>query len=502
MRPGTARSVILVGLILLLVSASVGAGERTQRFDKDPGWEGRNHHSDAFPARTIRQDFGFSPTRHAGGLAPGEMGGVLTPAAEPAYYARRMSRKTFDDRLTASGILACGDGGIHALIGFFKAGTLNEWRTPNTIALRIQGRGDKFFAYVEYATSRWRAGGDSPRPFARVRDPKTGKEEPKGFALKTPHTWSLTYDPHGNDGRGVITATIDGETSVCHLDGGHKADGASFDRFGMLGVMKSADGPGELWLDDVSVDGTSEAFDKDPKWESVGNRRTYMSENVRPRFDFGYRSTHFAGGLAAGEVGGLVFRGDIREAARTASYGDRVGPLSLDRPLKASGKVVLRRGVSDSTTLFGFYHSVRSMAVNPSQSSGLPEGFLGLAVEGPSSEGFFAYPVYRTSGDRQGYTRGPTLPRILPDGKPHDWSLDYTPSAVGDRGQMVLTFDKQSVTLDLQPGDRAPGAAFDRFGLVTTWIDGNAQMIYFDDLSYTDSQDAGGGIDRVEEPRR
>ena len=345
-------------------------------------------------------------------------------------------------------------------------------------------------------------GGDSPRPFAQVRDPKTGKDEPRGFALKAPHTWSLTYDPHGNDGRGVITATIDGETSVCHLDQDHKADGASFDRFGLLGVMKSADSPGELWLDDVSVDGTLEGFDGDPRWESLGNRRTYESENVRPRFDFGYSPTHFAGGRAPGEVGGLVFRGDIREAARMASYGDRVGPLSLDRPLRASGKVVLRRGVSDSTTLFGFYHSERSMAVNPSQSSGFPEGFLGLAVEGPSREGFFAYPVYRTTGDRQGYARGPRLPRILPDGKPHDWSLEYNPSAVGGRGQIVLTFDGQSVTLDLQPDDRTPGTAFDRFGLVTTWIDGNAQTIYFDDLSYTDSQAGGGGIDRADEPRR
>ncbi len=73
-----------------------------------------------------------------------------------------MASKTFEDGLSASGMLACGDGGIHPLVGFFIAGTLNEWRTPNTIALRIQGRGDKFFAYLEYAMSRWRAGRFSP----------------------------------------------------------------------------------------------------------------------------------------------------------------------------------------------------------------------------------------------------------------------------------------------------------------------------------------------------
>ena len=35
------------------------------------------------------------------------------------------------------------------------------------------------------------------------------------------------------------------------------------------------------------------------------------------------------------------------------------------------------------------------------------------------------------------------------------------------------------------PGHRAAGARFDRFGLITTWIDGNGQLVYFDDLRYT-----------------
>src|SRR5205823_4082424 len=109
----------------------------------------------------------------------------------------------------------------------------------------------------------------------------------KGFAARgAVHTWTLTYDPEGNGGQGVITATIDDETSICHLDPGHKADGVTFDRFGLVTVMKSADTPGELWLDDVSVDGRLEDFRADPNWVGFGNRRTYESTNVRPRFDF------------------------------------------------------------------------------------------------------------------------------------------------------------------------------------------------------------------------
>ena len=52
-------------------------------------------------------------------------------------------------------------GGGHTLIGFFNTNTVNEWRTPNTISLRIYGRGTYFLAYLEYGTGLWRAGGTS-----------------------------------------------------------------------------------------------------------------------------------------------------------------------------------------------------------------------------------------------------------------------------------------------------------------------------------------------------
>lgn len=482
------RSTPLLGLLFPFACAAALAGERTEDFAKDPGWEGRNNRPDRGAARAIRQDFGYSPTEHAGGCAPGEMGGLITPAAEPAWYARAIPEETLEGRLAASGVLAC-EGPVHALIGFFNAGTVNEWRTPNTIALRIQGRGDVFYAYVEYGTKRWRAGGDAPLPFARARDPESGKEQPVGFAANGEiHVWTLSYDPEGNDGGGVITATIDGETSVCHLDEGHKADGASFNRFGLLNVAKSADSPGSLWLDDVAMNGELEEFNEDPGWEGSGNRRTYETTNVRPHLDFGFSPTRHAGGAAAGELGGRVFRGDCRQAGGLACYGDRVGPLSLDKPLRAKGKVVLRRAVTDSTTLFGFYHSKASMNVNPSQDSALPEGFLGFAIEGPSREGFFAYPAYRTRGDHRGQAEGDDRPRILPDGVPHDWALDYAPSPDGG-GRITLALDGRAVHLDLPPDARIPDALFDRFGLVTTWIDGNAQEVYFDDLTYTVSQD-------------
>src|SRR5262249_10845819 len=157
--------------------------------------------------------------------------------------------------------------------------------------------------------------------FPTERDPRTGRARLKGLPAKgTVHRWSLRYDPKGNKGRGVVTATIDGVPAVCHLNEEHRTDGASFDRFGLLNVMKSADEGGEVWLGDVTVNGKGEALSRDPGWEGRNNRRTYTTSLVRPRFDFGYSPTHHAGGQGKGELGGLVFRGDCRFPERMASY--------------------------------------------------------------------------------------------------------------------------------------------------------------------------------------
>lgn len=464
------------------------AEERTERFDRDPGWEANNNRAPLPAPREVRQDFGCSSTANAGGT-PGAIGGFITPAAEPAYYARKLLTQTFENKLSASGTLVCNGRQGHVLIGFFNADTLNEWRTPNTIALRISGRGDVFYAWVEYCTQRWRAGGDQPRSFPTEKDPQTGRLKLKGFAARgAVHRWSLTYDPDANAGRGAITATIDDVQAVCHLAEGHKADGAVFNRFGLLNVMKSADSGGELWLGNLTVNGQQEDLRTAPAWEGLRNRHTYTTTLVRPRFDFGFSATHLAGGERAGEVGGVVFRGDCRYPERMASYADRLSPLTLDKPLRASGKVCLTRGVTDSTVLIGFFHSQASMAVNPSQASGVPRNFLGISTDGPSREGFHFAPIYRLNGDAQAYATG-HLPRIHPDAKPHPWTLEYAPDAAAGRGQITLTLDQQAIQLVLGPGHRSAGATFDRFGLITTWIDGNSQTIYFDDLTYTCKQE-------------
>ena len=480
-------AVIVLASLATTARATDDASTKTESFDSDPQWDCSNNR----PADrndqpvTVRQDFGYRPTAHADGK-PGEAGGFVLAAAEPAWYAKVIPEQTFERPLVASGTLAVADGATNVLLGFFNAATAKEWRTANSLAIRVNGRGDHFYAYLEYCTSKWRAGADSPTPFPFVKDRETGRTSPAGFpAGMKRYRWELCYDPAGNNGGGAITATIGDKTSVCHLDAGHKADGGIFNRFGLLNVMKSADSGGEIFIDDVLINGTAETFDVDPRWEGHGNRTTFATNNVRPRFDFGFSPTHFAGGKGHGELGGLFFRGDCRYPDRMAYYADRVGPLSLNKPLRAAGKFALRRGVSDSTTLFGFFDRAAAMRPNGSQSQALPEGVVGINVEGPSSEGFCFYPVLRLPGRDGAVSPELRKLRILPDGATHDWTFDYDPAGADGRGRITAALDGRAIHLDLKEGDKTAGARFDRFGLVTPWIDGNGQVVYFDDVTYT-----------------
>jgi hypothetical protein len=257
--------------------------------------------------------------------------------------------------------------------------------------------------------------------------------------------------------------------------------------------MKSADDPGRIWLDNVTINGEPNSFSADPGWDARNNRNTYITTNVRPRFDFGYSpATNYAGGQNGGEIGGHTFRGDSREefnGSRLAYYGDRLNELlTLNQPLHAEGKVAFRRGVSDSTTLIGFFHSDDSMRSNNSQNSATPENFVGAAIEGPSAEGFYLYPTYGVDqeGVRASGGRGtPKPPYIYPDGKSHRWTLDYDPAANGGTGRITVTLDGQAVALNLDAGHKQIGAHFNRFGIITTHIDGSGQTVYFDDLTYS-----------------
>ena len=478
-------------LVFILGCATVlssDAAVRVENFDREPpNWEGVNNRNKHFEPKTVTQNFGYSATTsHAGGQA-GEIGGRINPAGEPAYYGYRLPRPlTLDSPMTAEGRLFVPTGSGHCLLGFFNTNTLNEWRTPNTLAARINSRGDTFHCHLEYCTSRWRASAGVIGEIVQGE-----RISPVEIPTGKTYQWKMAYDPNGAGGKGLCTFTMDGKTARCEIEPSQRRnDGLTVTHFGLLPVLKTWDGPGEVWLDDVTINGVAFDFSKDPKWDAFNNHRTYVTTDTRPKFDFGWSQTHYAGGKMAGELGGLIFRGDCREPARMASYGDRLGTLTLRTKLEARGKVAVLRAISDSTASIGFYHSKHSMQSNPLQKQSIPMDYLGINIEGPSGEGFFFYPVYRTHGDEGtalGYSGGKS-PRIYPDRKVHNWFLRYDPEGANGNGQITVGLDDQTCTLDLASGHKGIGATFDRFGICTPWIDGNSVTVYFDDLTYTNAE--------------
>ena len=452
---------------------------RTENFNVDPGWDGHNNRSNFFGPAGVNQNFGYGSNRIGGTINPTGSDTTVVPSREAFYFAQTVSNSNFNTMLTATGTLN-NNGGGNSWIGFFNSATANEWRSANSLGLRIYGRGNHFLAYPEYGTSKWRAGADG---FV------SGGNEVQ-FPVNANLLWSLTYDPAGNAGGGSITAVINGQTVTKNLDAGHKLDGATFNRFGMGAVNKSWDSPGQLFLDSLNVNntGTQSFTGSAPGWSGVNNIASYNTNNVRFRFDFGYDATRQA-------AGGNFFRGDSRQANTMAFYGDELDQtLTLNQPLHAQGKVTFSRGVTDSTVHLGFFHNTDSVRVSNAQAMSTPENFVGVTIEGPSAEGFFFYPSYNTDAEGQGSggNRGSGAPYIYPDGATHNWTLDYNPDGNNGNGQIIVSLDGQQGTMNLAPGDKQNiGAHFNRFGFITPHIDGNGQTVFVDDVTYTVGFGAG-----------
>ena len=133
------------------------AGEHTQDFATTPAGTATATAWSPTPAPVTRQDFGHRTTNHAGGKEPGEIGG-RDPAVGHAGVVRQghPGRKTLNDRLTASGRFAVtgDDGASGMLFGWFNDDS-RGWRTPNSLAFRLDGNGGKYWVFFEYGTRHW-----------------------------------------------------------------------------------------------------------------------------------------------------------------------------------------------------------------------------------------------------------------------------------------------------------------------------------------------------------
>ena len=486
------HAIILAGL----VAVAARGGERTQHFDSDPHWEEANNHVDPKKPVKVTQDFGYCTSNFAG-KKPGEMGGVVSRASEPAYYAAKIAPKTLGDKLSASGTFAltqCSSGS-GVFFGFFRAEQSGGGGRPTSslgLDLGCESRGGRLA--VRLITARNQSCGTFVTPFI------PGRFRPTPIRNDgTRYTWKLDYDPQGADGNGRFTFAFHGEeprpgeletpdmpesyrhearirfpsttTFSVDLPKGFKEQGTTFDHYGLMNMMKPG-GHLKIYFDDLHYLDSAEDFSLDPNWDGGGNRATYQTTNVVGAQNFGFSNTHFAGGQKAGELGGVFWRTE----GPVAWYADIVGPLGLDDKLVARGKVAFVAGAPDSGMYIGWFNS-RSV----DQKDGLQD-FVGVRVEGPTRVGHYFAPVVANEQGLLGKVAA--APVLVPDKKPHDWSFQYDPQANDGNGALVVHLDNESATLNLRPRYHHD-ARLDRFGVFTPRVGGSQVRIYLDDLTYT-----------------
>jgi hypothetical protein len=494
-----------LSLLLLTLHSPTRAGEtpailKSESFDKDPGWEGHNNHIVPENVPTVRQDFGYSKTSFAA-KAAGEIGGLVTRASEPAFYAQKLTPRTLDEKLSASGSFALTQSTASAgvFFGFFRAEQPGGGGRPvSSLGFDLDTERQGARLAVRLITGQNQSCGTFITPFI------PGHFRPTPIRNDgTPYHWALDYDPSGAGGKGRFTVTFHGDlpkpgeysnanipeehkqharsyfpdtTSFSvDLPEGFRKQGTTFDHFGMMNTMK-AGGHLTIFFGDLTLDGKSDDFTNDPNWDASGNRATYAAKDVAGAHDFGFSPTHYAGGQV-GEVGGTFWR-----AGKYAYYADRVGPLSLDDRLEAHGKVILKSGAPDSDMYLGWFNS--SSKDEPPLKAG---NFLGVHVGGPTRVGHYFHPslTSATGAHEQAKTGAVLTPGVV-----YEWSLIYDPAGEGGAGTIQVTLGKETQTFALRHGIKAQGATFDRFGLFTSNIGGQIVRVYFDDLKYTAARSA------------
>jgi hypothetical protein len=495
---------LVLSLVLgLAFTSDVSADEpsktiqKSESFDRDPGWEGRNNRLVPKELPTVRQDFGYSRTQFASSK-PGELGGLVSRASEPAFYAARLKPKSLEERFSASGTFAITKTtpGAGIFFGFFRAEQPGGGGRPiASLGLHFdcEHRGARLA--VRLITNKNQSCGTFATPFI------PGKFRPTPIRNDgTRYTWTLAYDPQGAGGRGQFTFMLHGDqpkreefekadlppshleearkrfpimnSFTVDLPEGYKQQGATLDHFGLMNMMKPG-GQATIYFGDLKIDGQPQNFTSDPSWDGSGNHITYQAKDVGGAHNFGFSDTNHAGGKP-GEIGGVFWRSD-----NGGYYADRVGPLTFDRRLEARGKVVLAAGGPDADMCFGWFRD-EGRGESPFKTG----DFLGIKVGGPTRVGHYFLPAFTVNDQLRGLpNEGP----VLEPGKTYDWSLIYDPQAENGNGAITATLGDKSVALRLRPGQRmkAKGAVLDHFGMLAIGPGGQIVKLYLDDMQYT-----------------
>lgn len=437
--------------------------QKREDFTVDPKWETfiTRQAPSAWPR--VKQDFGWKSD---------EIGGLISRSTVPAAYARVISAKTLNQPLKASGKFRVtknfGNSGI--LFGWFNESS-RGWRTPNSLVFRLDGNGPGYWVFFEYGTQHGLTAGKGCFEGERYQTTPT-----KPFAADgTEHTWTLEYDPTTGQG-GLITFILDGQPWTIAFDPSHKADGANFNRFGILNVQLSGDAA-EAWFNDLTIDGERIDLSNDPHWEARGAKAEFAAPVVRPFNDAKWNATSHAGGQR-GEIGGVFWRDDP-----PAYYGTSCGKLTLEDELFASGRIVMLDAATDSGVYFGWF-DVASKTNRPARDRTITQtNALAIAIEGPSRIGhYFRAAFWNSAGQGVLQAEGPVL---LPDAKSRPWTLRYSPQGADGRGEITVSLGDEKTSVALPEGVRKVGAVFDHFGFFNFQPDGHYVKVFVDDLEFS-----------------
>jgi len=489
---------------VLCVSLTFAAGtaqptrQQFESFDRDPGWEGLNNRLVDLDRPIVRQRFGWRPSRFAGGQG-GEIGGVIWRSATPAWYGLPFDKPlTLDDHLSASGRFSLGQMVVAnqwhtssaVYLGFFNHRE-QGWRAINYMGFRLFGQRDYEFTTYEgisagalveagIGTSAYASSGALLGEFrgGRLRDMKP-EDMVNILPDNSTHTFRFTYDPKGGNGWGSYTFGVDGKsTRTTELGEDFRRMGATFDHFGIFNEQL----PGyqmTAFFDDLTINGRTFDFAKDPGWEGSGNNATFNDEVQYGANDFGWRTTAHAGGKAPGEVGGRLWQVNRDQDWIKAYLGADVGRLSLENRLVARGRIAFPRFGTDSAMQLGWF--------NAAGQTWPTHNFVGVYLDSLSDVGRIMVPMIGTRAFKEN-DNGSSVPRILfiPDGRVYDFSIQYDPAGAEGPGKLTIILGDQKTALPLSHEQRADGAYLNRFGLFNTQSNnGKFCEVYLDDIEFT-----------------
>jgi len=328
------KAAISILAILSLLSGDPSHAQIEEHVDSShqSGWESFRSHLRPDDVPLITQDFGWSATHHAGGQSPGEIGGRIQRALKRCRYSMPLAETlTLDKEIMARGKLAVtGDeGSTGALIGFFNESS-EGWRTPNSLAFRVDGNGGKFWVFFEYGTRNGKTGGKGVFEGERYQTTKTKPFNADGTA----HAWRLRYDPNAGD-HGILKFQVDGREHSIDLTKEAREDGAVFNRFGVWNQQTTGNGL-ELWIDNLVVQGKPISFDADPRWISENARATFQPTAIRPFHAYGYQAD-------TKSIRGVIWRDE-----RPSYSAKPIAKLTLKQPLHASGRIRVHQAAADS----------------------------------------------------------------------------------------------------------------------------------------------------------